>query len=221
MCFLCSYFDPAIVTGFFSYLNIQKNSSLNISLYTKSYSLKKYLNTIMKYSQSSTYLHFGFWDLVIFFPFLQRNNTYSIFCKLFAYLVKPNQIFCVGFENWQGPTVLYHLLPIIIYKNILAHILWMSNTDVVCVIVITIPLGGLCSCLQQAIVLALRYIPPPAASPHPNKSPLIQPPSPCLLPKTCSNSVTLLALLQFLLNFGKHETTKAADTDGRNYDFQK
>ena len=50
MCFLCSYFDPAIVTEFFSYLNIQKNSSLNISLYTKSYSLKKYLNTIMKYS---------------------------------------------------------------------------------------------------------------------------------------------------------------------------
>ena len=59
------------------------------------------------------------------------------------YLVKPTKIFCVQFENWQGPTVLYHLLPIIIYKNILAHILWMSNTDVVCVIVITIPLGAL------------------------------------------------------------------------------
>ena len=77
-----------LLLGFFSYLNIQKNSSLNISLYTKSYSLKKYLNTIMKYSQSSPYLHFGFWDLVIFFPFLQRNNTYyHIFCKLFAYVL--------------------------------------------------------------------------------------------------------------------------------------
>ena len=60
MCFLCSYFDPAIVTEFFLYLNIQKNSSSNISLYTKSYSLKKNLNTIMKYSQSASYVDFGF-----------------------------------------------------------------------------------------------------------------------------------------------------------------
>ena len=174
----------------------------------------------MKYSQSSPYLHLGsgIWSSFSHF-FNEIIHTIISFVNFLPmYLVK---IFCVQFENWQGPTVLYHLLPIIIYKNILAHILWMSNTDVVCVIVITIPLGGFAAVCNRPLCWHYDVSPAPATSPHPNKSPLIQPPSPCLLPKTCSNSVTLLALLQFLLNFGKHETTKAADTDGRNYDFQK
>ena len=150
----------------FSYLNIQKNSSLNISLYTKSYSLKKYLNTIMKYSQSSPYLHLGsgIWSSFSHF-FNEIIHTIISFVNFLPmYLVKPTKIFCVQFENWQGPTVLYHLLPIIIYKNILAHILWMSNTDVVCVIVITIPLGGFAAVCNRP--LCWHYDISPRPPPH-------------------------------------------------------